>query len=287
MVESFSTTVVTYTPTWAFVEPWVPASSQGDAITFHLNTNAAASSIPVPFPTEIVSNGTAGGTLHFDTAPARDSSAVPTTVGSVIASEGTGSPLISTSSVPSSIDAHSSTESSSGTLTESASGPANGSTQTPSTPAATVYATILASKDHRGLSSGQTIGLAIGCIVVGAAIATLVACILVCRRRRAKISLSARSIRNTLTADNGLEKRSSPLDLKRVERPLSYVAIDTLLTRSTPDEDIVAIFTQVNTSIADHVQKCVDRDRVPLSTIEYSLNQRLGGLLGQNSSVGA
>jgi hypothetical protein len=221
--------------------------------------------------------------LHFDTAPARDSSAVPTTVGSVIASEGTGSPLISTSSVPSSIDAHSSTESSSGTLTESASGPANGSTQTPSTPAATVYATILASKDHRGLSSGQTIGLAIGCIVVGAAIATLVACILVCRRRRAKISLSARSTRNTLTADNGLEKRSSPLDLKRVERPLSYVAIDTLLTRSMPDEDIVAIFTQVNNSIADHVQKCVDRDRVPLSTTEYSLNQRLGELLGQNS----
>jgi hypothetical protein len=65
------------------------------------------------------------------------------------------------------------------------------------------------------------------------------------------------------------------------------VAIDTLLTRSTPDEDIVAMFTQLNTSIADYVQKCVDRDWVPLSTTDYALKQRLIGLLGQNSSVGA
>jgi hypothetical protein len=288
MTESFLTTVVTYTPTWTFAPPWIPASNQEDAITFHLNATAAASSSAMPFPTEIFSNGTAGGTLHFDTAATRDSSAVPTVTGSSIASEGTGSPLIPASFDPSSASAQPSTDWSTSKLTsESPSVPANASTQTSPTPVATIYTTILAPNDHRGFSIGQTAGLAIGCIAVGAAIATLVACILVCRRRRAEILLSARSIRNMSALDNGLDKRSPPIVLKRIERPPSYVAIDALLARPTSDQDVVAMFTQINNSIADYVQKYVDRDWVPVSTIDYSLKHRLGELLGQNSPVGA
>jgi hypothetical protein len=288
MTESFLTTVVTYTPTWAFAPPWIPASNQEDAITFHLNATAAASSSAMPFPTEIVSNGTAGGTLHFDTAATRDPSAVPTVTGSSIASEGTGSPLIPASFDPSSASAQPSTDWSTSKLTsESPSVPANASTQTSPTPVATIYTTILAPNDHRGFSIGQTAGLAIGCIAVGAAIATLVACILVCRRRRAEILLSARSIRNMSAPDNGLDKKSPPIVLKRIERPPSYVAIDALLARPTSDQDVVAMFRQINNSIADYVQKYVDRDWVPMSTIDYSLKHRLGELLGQNSPVGA
>jgi hypothetical protein len=288
MAGSFSTTVVTYTPTWGFAPPWIPASNQDDAITFHLNATAAASSIPMPFPTEIVSNGTAGGTLHFDTATPQDSSAAPTVTGSIIASEGTESPLVPASLDSLSASAQTHTDWSTGKLTsESPSVPANTSTQTSPTPAATIYTNILASKDHRGLSIGQTAGLAIGCVAVGAAIATLVACVLVCRRGRAEILLSARSIRNMSAPDNGLGEGSPPIVLKRIEKPPSYVAIDMLLARPTSDQEVVAMFTQINNSIADYVRKYADGNRVPLSTTEHSLYQRLKEVLGQNSLVGA
>jgi hypothetical protein len=289
MAESFSTTVVTYTPTWAFAPPRIPASNQDITVTFHLNAANVAISIPVPTPTDIAFNGAAGCTLHLDTAPQRDSSAVPSaTTDSFGTGEGTKSSMTPMFPVQSSMNVQPSTDWSTSKLTsESPSVPAKTSTQTSLTPAATIYTNILASKDHRGLSIGQAAGLAIGCVAVGAAIATLVACVLVCRRRRAEILLSARSIRNMSAPDNGLGKGSPPIVLKCIERPPSYVAIDMLLARPTSDQEVVAMFTQIKNSIADYVRKYADGNRVPLSTTEHSLYQRLEEVLGQNSPVGA
>jgi hypothetical protein len=89
MAESIFTTIVTYMPTWAFVQPWIPAYSQESPIIIHLTTPTTASSVPVLIPTGAILNSTV--TLYFDTVPPIGPASVSSATSSSVTGEGTKS----------------------------------------------------------------------------------------------------------------------------------------------------------------------------------------------------
>lgn len=247
MEASFLTTYVTYTPTWAFSSPWILPPTQTGLwpVTLSLEANKTAVSIAPPLLIGVTFTGSDGGTSH--------TSRVLTT-SSIAKSDGTTIQSTFTSWASSSSGVHPSAKSSSDAVaTGQPSTPASGS----QTPTRTTSYTV---KGHTRLPSGQTAGLAIGCIAVGAAIATLVACCFISRKRKSKGLPSARNRSMSSTSDDGIDKRSSPMIWNRIERPPACTALDTLLAKPTPGDDIIAMFTHLNTSIAEYVQKYMDGD---------------------------
>lgn len=99
---------------------------------------------------------------------------------------------------------------------------------------------------------------------------------------------SARIRSISSVSDNGIDKRSSPMILKPIERASAYTALDIFLANPTPDDDIIAMLTHLNTSIAEHVQKYMDGDnRSHLLAADISLNQKLDEILGSDFPVKA
>jgi len=73
---------------------------------------------------------------------------------------------------------------------------------------------------------------------------------------------------------------------KHIEHSPSHTTLKALLARPCRDDNLVAMFTQLNTSIADYAQKCMSIDRSPqLSADEVSTYQTIEDLLGPNSPV--
>jgi hypothetical protein len=156
------------------------------------------------------------------------------------------------------------------------------------TSASLASATLSSSNEKSGLSIIQTAGLAIGCIAVGAALAVLAACMLVHRRRRSKDASARASCSKPSISTNSVDEKSSPIIMKHIERSPSCKTLETLLARPSSDDNLIAMFVQLNASIADYAQKCISIEhRLQLPADEFLSVQTLEDLLGPDSPVNA
>lgn len=276
-----------YTTTWAFVEPWVFADRQTTPVTFHLTASTTSATIPTAAPISIIYDGSRRGRFYIHTStspivtPSMPSTALATTSGQTETSPA------STEAYPSSSAMHSNATLVSRTTDfEIPSSPIIAPTQ-PSDNIAHTASPL--SKDKSGLTLGHTIGIAIGCIFAEAAFAVLAACVFVRRKRRSVVSspLSERSGSKSSMSDKLIHRKSPPIIMGNIERPQPYMRFETLLARLSSGDELVAIFTQLNSSIAEYAQMCTSPNtRSQLLATETNTTRVLDEILGPESSIG-
>ena len=278
-----STTVVTFTPIWAFIEPWVLASDQIASVTFHLDA-PPSSRYPAAVPIAIYPNGTVGGIMVMDTALTRSLSP-----GSPSTDPATTDGSTARSSAPTDLAASldgtaSNVTSSNGTIVSEI--PSATTISTTRTSPSLVDTALSSPKNLSGLSIRQTAALAIGCVVVGAAFAVLAACILARRKRRLGKSSAQTSYSKPSIATSSVDEKSSLTITKHIEHSPSHTTLETLPASPCLDDNLVAMFTQLNASIANYAQRYMSIDRSPqLSAKEVPTYQTVEDLLGPNSPV--
>jgi hypothetical protein len=269
-----TSTNVTYTPEWRFSEPWVLADNQISSVVIQLEANLTSPTVPTP--TDIVTHGAEVGTLSIVTSPPQSvspeqSSTVPATT-----SHGTATSSLSDPVVQSSATFPSVTLSSQASTDNNFSSPTIAATQTsPSL----FHTNSPSSKDKPGLSLGETVGIAIGCLFLGAALAILAACVFIWRKKRSGVPSSQRSGSKSSMSEKLIDRKSPPIVMENIERPPPYMRFETLLARPSSDEELVAMFTQLNTSIADYAQRCTSTGSQSLAT-EIDWARALDEVLG-------
>lgn len=74
--------------------------------------------------------------------------------------------------------------------------------------------------------------------------------------------------------------------MEHIERPIPYMRFETLLARPSSDGELVAMFTQVNSSIADYAQMWISPNtRSQLLATESDSTQVLNEILGPESPI--
>lgn len=75
--------------------------------------------------------------------------------------------------------------------------------------------------------------------------------------------------------------------MENVERTSPYARFETLLARPSSDDELVAMFTQLNASIADYAQECMSLNlRSQLLATKTASSRLLDELLGLESPLG-
>jgi hypothetical protein len=88
-------------------------------------------------------------------------------------------------------------------------------------------------------------------------------------------------------SDKLMDRRSPLVIMEHIERPPPYMRFETLLAAPTSDDDLVAMFTQLNTSISDHTQEIITPNlRSQLLATKSASSQVLDELLGLQSPIG-
>ncbi|GAB7323954.1 hypothetical protein MBLNU13_g07368t2 [Cladosporium sp. NU13] len=254
-----SSTSIIYTPKWAFVEPWVLAISHTTPVILHLTASTTSATIPTAAPISIIFDGSRGGDIlhqHIASANCNTEFAFD---GSATTSDGIStSPALTAPVVPPSTMPINNTPTPRTPNNESLSSP----TITATLPSYSgVHAASSPSKVKSGLSLGQTIGIVIGCFFLAATFAVLAACVFV---------------------------HGKPLliIMEHIERPIPYMRFETLLARPSSDDELVAMFTQVNSSIADYAQMWISPNtRSQLLATESDSTQVLNEILGPESPI--
>ena len=150
----------------------------------------------------------------------------------------------------------------------------------------TTTASASASETSHKLSTGQAVGLAIGCVFAGVAIATFAAWLLAQRKRRHN-SPSTKPQGRSSTSENGVDKRFSSTVMHHVGKsPNSN--IDTLLAKPLPEDELVALYARLRGIISDHANGYIsDHNRSFTRRPDLSFSQRLENLVGPQSIIPA
>lgn len=170
---------------------------------------------------------------------------------------------------------------SSGLYVESSSTTATNDLQTSST------ATASESGSSHKLSTGQAVGLAIGCLFAGIVIAAFAAWLLAHRKRRHNV-LSTKLQRRSSTSENGVDKRFSSTLMHQVSKSSPNSTFDTLLARPLPEDELVALYARLRGVISDHANGYIsDQNRSFTRRPDPSFVQRLENLVGPQSVIPA
>lgn len=88
-------------------------------------------------------------------------------------------------------------------------------------------------------------------------------------------------------SDKLIDGKSPPIVMEHIERPQPYMRFETLLSRPSSDDELVAMFTQLNRSIANYAQMCTSpNSRSQLLATETNSTRVLDELLGPESPIG-
>jgi hypothetical protein len=88
-------------------------------------------------------------------------------------------------------------------------------------------------------------------------------------------------------AEKLIDGKSPPIIMENIERPPPYVRFEMLLGRPPSDDELVAMFTQLNTSISDYAQECMSPNlRSQLLATKTASSRVLDELLGLGSPLG-
>ena len=84
-----------------------------------------------------------------------------------------------------------------------------------------------------------------------------------------------------------MDRKSPPITMEHFERPPAYMRVETLLVSLSSDDELIAMFTQLNSSIADYAQRCMSPNGRPsLSAVESLSGRVLDEILGPESPIG-
>ena len=88
-------------------------------------------------------------------------------------------------------------------------------------------------------------------------------------------------------SDKLIDGKSPPIVMEHIERSSPYMRFETLLARPSSDNELVAMFTQLNISITEYVQLCIGPNtRSQLLAIESDSTRVLDEILGPESPIG-
>ena len=122
---------------------------------------------------------------------------------------------------------------------------------------------------------------------MGAALAVLAACVFIRRKKRSEVQSSERSGSKSSMSDKLIDRKSPPIIMEHVERPPPYMRFETLLVSPSSDDELIVMFTQLNSSIADYAQRCMGPNGRPKLSATESLSCRvLDEVLGPKSPIG-
>lgn len=88
-------------------------------------------------------------------------------------------------------------------------------------------------------------------------------------------------------SDRLIDRKSPPIIMEHIERAPQFMRFETLLANLSSNDELVAMFTQLNTSIADYAQTCISPNtKSQLFATEANLTRVLGEILGPESPIG-
>jgi hypothetical protein len=144
-----------------------------------------------------------------------------------------------------------------------------------------------ASSGFNGLSTGQAVGLAIGCLIAGVLIAAIAAWLLA-RWKRNRTELSARPQRRSSTTENGVDKRFSSTVMHHIGKSSLNPNFDALLARPLPEDELLALYARLRGLISEHANGYIsEQNRSFVRRPDPSFIQRLEVLVGPQSVVPA